>query len=84
MGSLPFRMRKPQLYLVAHPGLGVGGLSTYLELYRYRAYQDQVTAAVWEQMRNNQWQKACKTDVVVDSVTPTYPPDHPLAKLKRT
>ena len=29
----------------------------YIEIYRYRAYQDKVSAVVWEQMKKNLWEK---------------------------
>jgi len=40
---------------------------SFLEFHRYRAYQDQVTPAVWEQMKNNLWQRVCRTETVSSS-----------------
>ncbi len=50
----------------------------YFEIYRYRAYQHNVSALVWEQMRGKLWQLAYKSD----HLPKTTKPDWPLVLLK--
>ncbi len=53
--------------------LRAGSTDPYFELYRYRAYQQSVSQAVWEQMKDKLWQCVYRATHLSSTTAPVWP-----------